>query len=112
MIPAMLAAQPAPAVDPKVKSVVDAVSEERIAATLRRLEAFGTRNSLSSTTDPEHGVGAARRWIYEQFRAYGPRLQVRYDTWHVSKLLPRVVRDTDLVLWRFCRARFIPSGSS
>ncbi len=96
-IPVMLAGQPAPVVDPKVKTIVDAVSEENIAATLRRLEAFGTRGSLSSTTDPDHGIGAARRWIFDQFRGCSPRLQVRYDTWHVSKLLPRVVRDTDFV---------------
>jgi hypothetical protein len=64
---------------------------------MQRLEAFGTRNTLSPATDPERGIGAARRWIYEQFRGYSPRLQVHYDTWHVHKLLPRVVRDTDLV---------------
>jgi hypothetical protein len=97
IIPALLAGQPAPAVNPKVKTIMDAVSEERITATLRRLEAFGTRGSLSSASDPQHGVGAARRWIYEQFRASSPRLQVRYDTWHVRKLPPRVVRDTDFV---------------
>jgi Peptidase family M28 len=96
-IPAMLAGQPAPAVNPKVKAIVEAVSEENITATLRRLEAFGTRNSLSSASDAERGVGAARRWIYEQFRGCSPRLQVRYDTWHVRKLPPRVVRDTDFV---------------
>ncbi|MGA3026758.1 MAG: M20/M25/M40 family metallo-hydrolase [Bryobacteraceae bacterium] len=96
LIPAMLAGPPAPAVNPRVKTIVDAVSEERITATLRRLEAFGTRGSLSSVSDPEHGVGAARRWIYEQFHACGPRLQVRYDTWHVRKQ-GRVVRDTDFV---------------
>lgn len=96
LIAAKLAAQPAPAVDSKVKTIVDSVSQERITATLQRLEAFGTRGSLSSTTDPEHGVGAARRWIYGQFRGYSPRLQVRYDTWHVRKQ-GRVVRDTDFV---------------
>jgi len=96
-VSAALSAQPAPAINPAVKTIVDAVSEERIAATLQRLEAFGTRNSLSSTTDPEHGVGAARKWIFEQFRSYSSRLQVRYDTWHVRTMPPRVVRDTDFV---------------
>jgi hypothetical protein len=93
----MLVGQPAPAVNPRVKAIVDAVSEDNITATLKRLEAFGTRGSLSSASDPEHGVGAARRWIYEQFRGYSPRLQVRYDTWHVRKDKRRVVRDTDFV---------------
>jgi hypothetical protein len=96
-VSAVLSAQPAPAINPAVKTIVDAVSEERITATLQRLEGFGTRNSLSSATDPEHGVGAARKWIYEQFQSYSPGLQVRYDTWHVRTLPPRVVRDTDFV---------------
>ena len=96
-IPVLLRGQPAPAVNPKVSAIVDAVSEENIAATLRRLEGFGTRGSLSAVDDPVHGVGAARRWIYEQFKGMSPRLEVRYDTWHVRKLLPRIVLDTDFV---------------
>ena len=97
LVPVIGLAQPAPAADPAVQAVVDAVSDERIAATMQRLEAFGTRNSLSSASDPEHGIGAARRWLYEQFRGCSPRLQVRYDTWHVRKQGVRIVRDTDIV---------------
>ena len=33
--------------------------EERIAATLRKLESFGTRFVLSPQDDPAHGIGAA-----------------------------------------------------
>ena len=97
LVPLIAFAQSPPAADPAVQAIVDSVSEERIADTMRRLEAFGTRNSLSSTTDPEHGIGAARHWLYEQFRSCSPRLQVRYDTWHVRKQGVRIVRDTDIV---------------
>ena len=75
--------------------MVDSVSEERIAATLKRLETFGTRNLLSADADPEHGTGAARRWIFAQLQAANPRLQVRYDTYRVKKH-GRVIHDVEL----------------
>ncbi len=31
------------------------------------------------------GVGAARKWIYEQFRSYSPRLEVSYDQYRLKK---------------------------
>src|SRR5258708_39150718 len=74
--------------NPRVTQIVEAVSEERIAETLKKLESFGTRNIFSSQDDPASGIGAARRWIYDQFRSYSPRLQVRYDTWRVKKKGP------------------------
>ncbi len=81
--------------NPQVKAIVDEVSEERIAATQRHLESFGTRNLLSSDTDPDHGIGAARRWLFAEFQAASPRLKVRYDTYRVKKHA-RVVRDVEL----------------
>jgi len=64
---------------------VTEVSEERIANILKKLEAFGTRNIFSSQDDPVRGVGAARKWIYEQFRSYSPRLEVSYDQYRLKK---------------------------
>src|SRR5258708_22427038 len=71
---------PSNAVHPTIKQIVDAVSEERITATLKKLEGFGTRHILSSDEDPVRGVGAARRWILEQFKGFSPKLEVRFDT--------------------------------
>src|SRR5258708_32854581 len=81
--------------NPRVTQIVEAVSEERIGETLKKLESFGTRNIFSSQDDPASGIGAARRWIYDQFRSYSPRLQVRYDTWRVKKK-GRIIRDVEL----------------
>jgi len=83
------------AVNPQVKKIVDEVSEERIRAIIARLVAFGTRNTMSSQDDPERGIGAARKWIFQQFQSYSPRLQVRYDQWKVKKS-GRMFRDVDL----------------
>ncbi len=82
-------------VNPQVKKIVDEVSEDRIRAIITRLVAFGTRNLLSSQDDPERGIGAARKWIFEQLKGYSPRLEVRYDHWKVKKT-GRMFKDVDL----------------
>jgi hypothetical protein len=87
------------AVNPKISTIVSEVSEDRIANNLKTLEGFGTRYIFSSQDDPAHGVGAARKWIYEQFRSYSPRLEVSYDQYRLKKETTRgtrIVDDVDL----------------
>ncbi|WP_116092145.1 M20/M25/M40 family metallo-hydrolase [Sphingomonas crusticola] len=36
-------------------------------ATVAKLVSFGTRHTLSSTSDPTRGIGAARRWVASEF---------------------------------------------
>ncbi len=96
---ALLVAGCAPAqyksVNPTVKKIVDEVSEERIGAIMQKLESFGTRNVFSEDDDPTHGIGAARHWIYDQFKSYSPRLEVRFDSYKVKKK-GRIFRDVEL----------------
>ncbi|MFD1611825.1 M28 family metallopeptidase [Sphingomonas tabacisoli] len=42
----------------------------QLKATITRLVGFGTRHTLSTTTDPKRGIGAARRWAAGQFGEY------------------------------------------
>ncbi len=72
-------------INPQVAKIVSEVSEDRIAETLKKLEGFGTRHLYSSQDNPTRGIGAARKWIYDQFRSYSPRLEVSYDQYHVRK---------------------------
>ena len=88
-------AQPG-AVNPRIREIVDAVSESRIETIIRKLESFGTRNTMSSQDDPERGIGAARKWIEKEFQSYSPRLQVRSDLYRVRKKDERIFRDVDL----------------
>jgi hypothetical protein len=81
--------------NPAVKQVVDEVSEERIAANMKKLESFGTRFVGSEQDSPDHGIGAAQRWIVEQFKSYSPRLQVSLDPFSVKKS-QRLPKDVDL----------------
>jgi hypothetical protein len=54
--------------DPEIQKMVREVSAKNIEATIRKLVSFGTRNTLSSQTDPNRGIGAARDWIYSEFQ--------------------------------------------
>src|SRR5579871_4882203 len=96
---ALLVAQTPPnAVNPQVKRIVDEISQERIAANLKRFEGFGTRYVMSSDDDPLHGIGAAKRWIYSEFKSYSPKLEVSYQTFRVRKGARRgqVLREVEL----------------
>lgn len=50
-----------------VHDYVDAVSADRIEADIRTLVGFGTRHTLSETQSDTRGIGAARRWIHDEF---------------------------------------------
>jgi hypothetical protein len=92
----LLVSAQVPARNPKVAEIVSAVSAERIAATMRKLESFGTRNLFSPLYDDIRGVGAAARWIRSEMSSYSPRLEVRFDE-HAIKKSGRVFRDVKLI---------------
>ncbi|WP_051669488.1 M20/M25/M40 family metallo-hydrolase [Bryobacter aggregatus] len=83
-------------IHPQVKKIIDAVSEERIAKILRKLESFGSRNTNYDLDSPDRGNVAARTWISKEFQSYSPKLQVHFDTHRISKQ-GRIVKDLDLV---------------
>ncbi len=83
------------ALNPQIAKIVSEVSEQKIAANLKTLEGFGTRNIFSSQDNPTRGVGAARKWIYDQFRSYSPRLEVSYDQYRLKKDTTRGSRIQD-----------------
>jgi Zn-dependent M28 family amino/carboxypeptidase len=53
--------------DSKIYDIINAVSAERIKATVKTLTEFGTRNTFSDTISTTQGIGAARRWIKSEF---------------------------------------------
>jgi hypothetical protein len=59
-------AKPAP-LDANIQRIVKEIDARRIEATIRKLVSFGTRNTLSSQTDPARGIGAARDWLFDEF---------------------------------------------
>jgi hypothetical protein len=96
-IPATLPATARPPVkpDPVIQKIVAGISQDHVVATLKKLEAFGTRNTLSDPTKPDTGVGAARQWIFDEFKSCSPRLQVSFDT-HTIPRGGRITKETEL----------------
>ncbi len=76
--------QAPPGDDPRIRTIVADVSQERLERDVRTLVGFGTRHTLSDTLSHARGIGAARRWIKSEFdrisAACGDCLQVFYVT--------------------------------
>ncbi len=53
--------------DPRMYEIIDAVSAERLEKDVSMLANFGTRHTLSDTVSDTRGIGAARRWIKQEF---------------------------------------------
>jgi hypothetical protein len=81
--------------DPRIVALVGSISQERLGATLKKLESFETRNSMSSTDSSTRGVGGARQWILNEMKSYSPKLQVSFDMYQVPKQ-GRILRDVEL----------------
>jgi Zn-dependent M28 family amino/carboxypeptidase len=105
---AAAAQQPAgavpPAEDPRLREIAAAAQPARMEADIRRLVGFGTRHTMSDTLSRTRGIGAARRWLFDEFtrisRDCGGCLEVRY----VDGVVPgstapgsRITRDTRVV---------------
>ena len=56
-----------PSEDPRMHTLIKAVSADRIGKDITTLAEFGTRHTLSDTLSETRGIGAARRWIKKEF---------------------------------------------
>jgi len=81
--------------NPVIEKIVGEVSQDNIAATMKKLESFGTRYVGSEQDSDTHGIGAAERWIGAQFKSYSPKLEVTFDKF-TAKKSQRLPKDTEL----------------
>lgn len=74
--------------DARIAAALADIAPARIRATDSALVAFGTRHTMSDTTSQTRGIGAARRFLYNELRAYsrdcGGCLRVEYDPHDVT----------------------------
>jgi hypothetical protein len=93
-VPALAQDQAPPSEVLAVHDYVAAVSADRIETDIRTLAGFGTRHTLSETESDTRGIGAARRWIHEEFERIsaecGGCLEVMYvsDTISGERRIP------------------------
>jgi len=70
--------------DPLIEKMVSEVNPDSLKSYITTLVAFGTRNTLSTQTDPKRGIGAARQWVLNKFNEFakksGGRLTAFIDT--------------------------------
>jgi hypothetical protein len=94
-VPRTADTQAAPTADPRIQALVAAISVDRMKALDTRLVAFGTRNTLSDATSTTRGIGAARRWIFDELTRSSAKLQVSFDTYQIAKQ-NRITRPVEL----------------
>src|SRR6185503_1042012 len=86
--------------DAAIEKMVSEVSKDSLESYVRKMVSFGTRNTLSTQTDPNRGIGAARNWVLSRFNEFakqsGGRLTAIIDTTTLQKDGRRV--DTTLLL--------------
>lgn len=70
--------------DPQIEDMVKEVSLDSLRSYIDKLVSFGTRSTLSSTTDKKRGIGPAREWVLMKFQQFaqnsGGRLEAKLDT--------------------------------
>ena len=75
--------------DPQIEKMVKDVSADSLRSYITKLVSFGTRNTLSTQTDPNRGIGAARNWVLSRFNEFakqsGGRLTAFIDTTTLQK---------------------------
>ncbi len=97
IIASILPAQNIGRPDPAIQKMLGEISRDRIAATMQKLASFDTRGNFSDPDQKDRGIGAARRWILDQFKSYSSRLDVSFDPYKVKKQGTRILRDVEIV---------------
>lgn len=86
--------------DPQIADLVAQISADSLRAHVAGLVSFGTRHTLSTTTDKRKGIGAARQWILGKFQQYakssGGRLTATLDQWTLQPDGKRVDKPADM----------------
>jgi hypothetical protein len=86
--------------DPEIEAWVRAISADSLKAHVEKLVSFGTRHTMSTTTDPRRGIGAARRWVLGRFQEFakksGGRMTAKLDTWTLKPDGRRVDQEQEI----------------
>lgn len=73
----------------KLYDIIDAVSSERIKNDIKILADFGTRHTLSDTVSETRGIGAARRWIKNEFETISDNCSNCLDVFYQKDLVEK-----------------------
>ncbi|MFC0185902.1 Peptidase family M28 [Pseudarcicella hirudinis] len=86
--------------DPAIEQMVSQVSADSLKAHILKLVSFGTRHTLSTTTDPKKGIGSARNWVLSRFQEFAKesegRMTAKIDSWILKPDGKRVDKEQDM----------------
>jgi Zn-dependent M28 family amino/carboxypeptidase len=84
--------------DPRIAALVQRIDAGRMHETVAKLVSFGTRHTLSEVNDPRRGIGAARRWLAEQFGAIAQGTRMRpFEDRFMADPGPRIPAPVELI---------------
>ena len=70
--------------DTEIEQMIKEISADSMKAYIQKMVSFVTRNTLSTTTDKNKGIGASRDWVVQKFKEWGQnsggRLTAYVDT--------------------------------
>ena len=86
--------------DPVIEQLVSEVNADSLKSHINKLVSFGTRHTLSTTTEPKRGIGAARNWVLSRFQEFAKqsegRMTAKIDSWVLKPDGKRVDKDQDM----------------
>ncbi len=75
--------------DAEIETMVSEVNKDSLQSYIKKLVAFGTRNTLSTQTNPKRGIGAARNWVLSKFNSFAKNSEGRLTAFiDTTTLLP------------------------
>ncbi len=86
--------------DPLIEKMAAEVNADSLRSYIQKLVTFGTRSTLSTTTHPTKGIGAAREWVAAKFREFAShsngRMTVQLDRWLLQPDKRRIDTTVDM----------------
>lgn len=84
--------------DPQIEKMVTEVSKDSLESYIKKMVSFGTRNTLSTQSDPKRGIGAARNWVLFKFNEFAKQSNGRLSAIIDTTTLPKDGRRVDTTL--------------
>lgn len=84
-------------IDVEIMQYVKNVNKDSLKANVEKLVSFGTRHTMSSTTDQHKGIGASRNWVLSKFRTYAKNTNGRMEVFLQNEDLQRDGKRIDKV---------------
>jgi hypothetical protein len=82
--------------DPEIEKMVAEVSPDSLQSYINTLVSFGTRNTLSTQTNPKKGIGAARNWVLKKFNEFAKKSEGRLTAIIDTTTIPADGRRVDV----------------